>query len=69
MGFLDKAKQSLTKAVEQHGDKIEKGAESLGRTLNEKTGHKHADKIAKGKEQLKKGLHSFDGKDDGPRKP
>ena len=25
MGFLDKAKQQLTKAVDQHGDKIAQG--------------------------------------------
>ena len=64
MGFLDKAKQSLTKAVDQHGDKIEKGADKLGRTINEKTGGKHADKVTKGKEQLLKGLDSLDGKKD-----
>ena len=68
MGFLDKAKKSLTKAVDQHGHKIEKGADQLGRTLNEKTGNKHADKVAKGKAQLKKGLDSLDGKNDGFRK-
>jgi hypothetical protein len=64
MGFLDKAKKSLTKAVDQHGDKIEKGADSLGRTINAKTGNKHADKVAKGKTQLKRGLDSLDGKND-----
>ena len=64
MGFLQDAKKSLSKAVDQHGDKIEKGADKLGRTINEKTGNKHADKIAKGKQQLKKGLDSLDGKND-----
>ena len=64
MGFLDNAKKQLTKAVDQHGDKIAKGADKLGETINEKTGHKHADKVAKGKEQLKKGLDSLDGKND-----
>ncbi|MEP7088747.1 MAG: antitoxin [Nocardioidaceae bacterium] len=64
MGFLENAKKSLTRAVDQHGDKIEKGADSLGRVINDRTGHKHADKIAQGKTRLKKGLDSLDGKND-----
>jgi hypothetical protein len=64
MGFLDKAKQRLTKAVDEHGDKIEQGADKLGNVINDKTGSKHADKVAKGKEQLLKGLDSLDGKKD-----
>ncbi len=68
MGFLDKAKKSLTKVVDEHGDKIDKGADKVARTINEKTGNKHADKVAKGKDQLKKGLDSLDGKDDDFRK-
>jgi len=69
MGFLEKAKQQLTKAVDQHGDKIAEGADKLGETINTKTGGKHADKVAKGKEQLKKGLDSLDGKQDDFRRP
>ncbi len=69
MGFLDKAKKQLTKVVDEHGDQISKGADKLGATINQKTGHKHADKIAKGTEQLKKGLDSLDGKDDDFRRP
>ena len=64
MGFLDKAKQRLTKAVDEHGDKIEQGADKLGDAVNKKTGHKHADQVTKGKEQLLKGLDSLDGKKD-----
>ena len=64
MGFLDKAKQRLTKAVDEHGDKIEQGADKLGNVINEKTGSKHADKVTKGKEQLLKGLNSLGGKKD-----
>ena len=64
MGFLDKAKQRLTKAVDEHGDKIEQGADKLGNVINDKTGSKHADKVAKGKEQLLKGLDSIHGKKD-----
>ena len=69
MGFLDKAKKQLTKVVDEHGDQISKGADKLGATINQKTGHKHADKVAKGTEQLKKGLDSLDGKDDDFRRP
>ena len=64
MGFLDKAKQQLTKAVDQHGDKIDRGAEQLGRKINARTGDKHADKVAKGRDALRKGLDSLDGKND-----
>jgi MT0933-like antitoxin protein len=64
MGFLDRAKQQLTKAVDQHGDKIAQGADKVAETINAKTGNKHADKVAKGKEQLKKGLDSLDGRQD-----
>ena len=67
MGFLDKAKKTLTKVVDEHGDTIEKGADKLGQTINQKTGNKHADKVAKGKDQLKKGLDSLDGKNDDDR--
>ena len=65
MGFLDKsikqAKEQLTKAVDEHGDKIERGADQVAKTINQKTGNKHADKVEKGKEQLIKGLDSLDG--------
>jgi hypothetical protein len=64
MGFLDKAKRSLTKAVDQHGDTIDKGADQLGRTINARTGNKHADTVAKGKAQLRKRLDGLDGKND-----
>jgi hypothetical protein len=69
MSFLDKAKQSLTNVVDQHGDKIEKGADRLGRTINEKTGNRHADKVAKGKAQLKKGMSALDRKNEDPGGP
>jgi hypothetical protein len=64
MGFLDNAKKQLTKAVDEHGDKIAEGADKLGDAINKKTDNKHASKVAKGKEQLKKGLDSLDGKND-----
>ena len=62
MGFLDKAKQSLTKAVNQHGDKIDRGMDQLGAQIDKRTGGKHTDKIARGKASLRKGMDSLDGK-------
>ena len=64
MGFLDKAKASLTKAVDQHGDKITKGADSLARAVDKRTGHKHTDKIAKGQAKLHETLEGLDHKRD-----
>jgi hypothetical protein len=65
MGFLDDARKQLAKVVDEHGDKIEKGADRLGRTINERTGNKHADKVTKGREQLRRGMSSLNRKDDG----
>ena len=65
MGFLDDAKKQLSKVVDQHGDKIEKGADRLGRTINERTGNKHADKVAKGTAELRKRLRSDEGTGEG----
>ncbi len=64
MGFLDKAKSHLTKAVDQHGDKIAKGVDKAARPIDEKTGGKHTDKIAKGRTQAKDALDKLDGKND-----
>ena len=61
MGFLDKAKKSLTRAVDQHGDKIEQGADQLGRTINARTGNKHADKIQNARDTADKHLGRNDG--------
>jgi MT0933-like antitoxin protein len=69
VGFLDQAKKSLSKAVDQHGDKIERGADQLGRAINERTGNKHAGHVGRAREQLRKGLKSLDGKDGDGRKP
>ena len=56
MGFLDNAKKSLTKVVDQHGETIEKGAGKLGDAINQRTGGKHADKVTRGREQLRRGM-------------
>jgi len=39
MGFLDKAKRSLTQAVDRHGDTIAKSADQVGRIVNQRTGN------------------------------
>ena len=64
MGFLDKAKAGLTKAVDQHGDKIAQGIDKAGDMVNEKTGGKHADKIDQATGKARDALDSLDGKDD-----
>ena len=71
MGFLDRAKDKLTKAVDQHGDKIAGGIDKAAAAANKKTGGKHQDKIAKATGGAKDGLDRLDGKNDdikdGPR--
>jgi hypothetical protein len=64
MGFLDKAKDALTKAVDEHGDKIKQGADQAGKLIDDKTGGKHTDKIEQGKQKLEDALDKLDGKDD-----
>ena len=64
MSFLDKAKAKLTKAVDDHGDKIAGGIDKAGAMVNEKTGGKHADKIDKATGKARDALDSLDGKDD-----
>ena len=64
MGFLDKAKASLTKAVDQHGDKIAKGVDKAADAIDKQTKGKYTDKIAKGRTAAKDGLDKLDGKND-----
>jgi hypothetical protein len=64
MSFLDKAKAKLTKAVDDHGDKIADGIDKAGDVVNEKTGGKHADKIDTATDKARDALDSLDGKND-----
>ena len=64
MSFLDKAKAKLTKAVDDHGDKIAGGIDKAGAMVNEKTGGKHADKIDQATGKARDALDSLDGKND-----
>jgi len=64
MGFLDKAKQQLTKAFDQHGDKIATGVDRAADAVDKRTGKKHSDKIAQGRLKAKTALDKFDGKND-----
>jgi hypothetical protein len=64
MGFLDNAKDKLTKAVDQHGDKIAQGIDKAAQLANEKTGGKHADKIDTATGKARDALDSLDGKND-----
>ena len=64
MGFLDKAKAAMTKAVDEHGDKIEKGVDKAGDMVEKKTGGKHSEQVDQGKQKVRDALDSLDGKDD-----
>jgi len=64
MGFLDKAKATLGKAVGDHGDKIAEGIDKVGRAVNQRTGGKHADKIDQATGKAREALDSLDGKND-----
>jgi hypothetical protein len=70
MSFLDKAKDAVEKAVDEHGDKIKQGADKLGEVIDDKTGGKHTDKIDLGKRKLEDALDGLDGKkvDFGPKR-
>ena len=64
MSFLDKAKDKLTKAVDQHGDKIADGIDKAGKAVNDRTGGKHADKINQATGKARDALDSLDDKND-----
>ncbi|QYJ02746.1 antitoxin [Nocardioides panacisoli] len=64
MGFFSKAKDKLTKAVDDHGDKISDGIDKGAAKLSEKTGGKYDDKIQQGTDKAKDALDKLDGKDD-----
>ena len=64
MSFLDKAKDKLTKAVDQHGDKIAEGIDKAGKAVNDRTGGKHANKINQATGKARDALDSLDGKND-----
>ena len=72
MGFLDKAKGKVTKAVDQHGDKIADGIDKAASAADRKTGGKHHAKVAKAAGGAKDALDKLDGKNDdippGPRR-
>lgn len=67
MGFLDKAKGKLTKAVDDHGDKISSGIDKAAAMADKKTGGKHQSKIAKVQAKSKDALNKMDGKNDDPK--
>ena len=64
MSFLDKAKATITAAVDQHGDKIAQGIDKAGGMASKKTGGKHDEHIAKGSAAAKDALDKLDGKND-----
>ena len=64
MGFLDKAKGMLTKAVDDHGEKIADGLDKAADVADKKTGGQHHDKIAGATDQARGALDKLDGKND-----
>ncbi|QCW51543.1 antitoxin [Nocardioides dongxiaopingii] len=64
MGFLDDAKNKLTHAVDDHGDKIEAGIDKAADLADSKTGGKFHDKIETGTGKAKDALDKLDGKND-----
>ena len=69
MGFLDKAKKQLTKAVDQHGDKIAQGADKLGEHDQPEDRQQARRQDRQGQGAAEEGLDSLDGKNDDFRKP
>jgi hypothetical protein len=67
VGFFDKAKGALTKAVDEHGDQIQKGADKLEQVVDDKTGHQHDKQVGQGKKALEGALDNLDGKKDDMR--
>ena len=53
MGFLDKLKGTVGKAVDDHGDKIAQGIDKAADVADQKTGGKHSDKIDTGADKAK----------------
>ena len=64
MGFLDDAKKQLTKAVDDHGDKIRDGIDKAGDAVDKKTQGKYTDKIARSKTAATGVLDKLGGKND-----
>jgi ABC-type transporter Mla subunit MlaD len=64
MSFMDKAKDALEKAVDEHGDKISDGIDKAADFADDKTGGKYSDKIDQGVDKAKDALDKLDGKDD-----
>lgn len=65
MGFLDKAKNKLSGAVDKHGDKISDGIDKAASAADKKTKGKHHDKISGATGKAKDALDKLDGKNDG----
>lgn len=62
MSFLDKARRGLTKAVADHGDKIDQGIDKAAQTVNKRTGSKHASAVTTGAQKAKEALRGLDDK-------
>ena len=64
MGFLDKAKDKLTDAVDKARRQDRRRHRQGRRPVGDKTGGKHNDKIDGGADKAKEALDNLDGKND-----
>ena len=64
MSLFDKIRKNATKVVDQHGDKISRGLDTVAEKVDQRTGGKHSDKITKGVGRAKEGLDRLDSKRD-----
>jgi hypothetical protein len=64
MSLFDKIRKNATKVVDQHGDKISRGLDTVAEKVDKRTGGKHSDKITKGVSKAKEGLDRLDSKRD-----
>lgn len=64
VGFIDDAKNKLSDAVDQHGDKLAAGLDQAAEAIDAKTGGKHTDKIEAGVDKAKDVLDGLDGRND-----
>jgi hypothetical protein len=64
MSFFDKAKDTVSDAVDKHGEKIASGIDKAADLADGKTGGKHSEKIRGGADKAKDALDKLDGKND-----
>lgn len=64
MGFLDRLRGKMTKAVDDQGEKIGGGLDKAADVADDKTGGRHSEQIDSGVDKAKDALDSLDGRND-----